>query len=926
MTSQLREIDMIYFGVSSPEDIKKNSVCKINNTKTSIGSGTVYDEKMGAAVDGGNPCVTCGMKIDMCPGHFGYIELNQYIINPLFYKQVFQYLKCICMNTDCNHLLVNDEQIQLYKLNKYRGAMRFIKILERLEKVDICCHCKHIQPKLTYSTTDNTISMSYTKKNKDNEKMMINIETEDIKKIFDNISDKDVVTLGFDPTHVHPKNFILSLLPVAPPSIRPYVYTDGQICDDDLTIQYIEILKANNHLAEEGLDEKNMQKYLNTIKFRVSTLFDNSKGKAKHSQSNRVMLGIKERLTGKKGWIRDNLMGKRVDFSGRTPIGPDPTLKLGELGVPPYMANILTVPERVTNYNIEKLTKIVNNDEANFVINNNDKKINLKYALFRKGTELLYGDVVIRGAVKIHIYNQKDFKLRIGDLVERNGEQMSEIRLPEKKHFKLFVGNIVHRKLINGDYVLLNRQPTLHAGSMMAMQVVILPGKTLRLNLAATKSFNADFDGDEMNIHVPQGLEAQTELAEISAVKHHIISTQTSTPNIVIVQDSILGAFKMTIKVQTIPKHLYNDIVIRCDFSAKGYDFLKNKQRTIRSVLKKHNKKVQAYTGKGLFSLLFPDDFMYVNKNNGDSDEPIVKIERGVLYEGAITKANLGGGNQSLILILHKEYGKDFVSNFIDNVQFMTNNWLLMDGFTVGLGDCIATKEDDIEDAVKRCFIKAKRIEKSTHHPGIREMRVAAALNEAKDIGLRIAKDALGIDNNFVTTVGGGSKGEYFNIGQITGLLGQQNLEGKRIPLMLNQGRRSLPHYVLDQKLSTESEYESRGFVKSSFIKGLNPREFYFHAMTGREGITDTAMKTARSGYIQRKIVKCLEDIQVTYDGTVRDTVGSTYQLSYGTHGFDPARSININGESECCDISRIVGKINMKREKFVEEELDMDE
>jgi len=181
-----------------------------------------------------------------------------------------------------------------------------------------------------------------------------------------------------------------------------------------------------------------------------------------------------------------------------------------------------------------------------------------------------------------------------------------------------------------------------------------------------------------------------------------------------------------------------------------------------------------------------------------------------------------------------------------------------------------------------------------------------------KDVGLRIAKNALSIDNNFVSTVTSGSKGDFFNIAQITGLLGQQNLKGGRIIPALNHGKRTLPHYPHGE-LPFEQEYESKGFVSSSFIKGLNPKEFYFHAMCGREGVCDTAMGTAKSGYMQRRIIKLTEDIKIQYDGTVRDQTGKIYQLSYGDDGFDPTHTVKVGETQEFCDVSRLVSKLNLK-------------
>jgi len=224
------------------------------------------------------------------------------------------------------------------------------------------------------------------------------------------------------------------------------------------------------------------------------------------------------------------------------------------------------------------------------------------------------------------------------------------------------------------------------------------------------------------------------------------------------------------------------------------------------------------------------------------------------------------------------------------------------------------SKENEIIDVVSKCYIEAEAIKQATTHPSIREIRINASLNKAKDIGLRIAKEALSKDNNFLSTVHSGSKGDFFNIAQITGLLGQQNLKGQRVPLFLNHGKRSLPHYPFGD-LTPEMEYESRGFISSGFLRGLNPRQFYFHAMSGREGICDTAMGTATSGYMQRRIVKLTEDMKIQHDGSVRDTFGKVYQLAYGQIGFDPVCTVKVKSEQEMCDISRIVTRLNMTHE-----------
>jgi DNA-directed RNA polymerase beta' subunit len=752
------------------------------------------------------------------------------------------------------------------------------------------------------------------------------VSTEEIKRVFDNISNEDVKLLGFDPKLTHPKNFIIVYLPIIPPCDRPFVKAEGNTCDDDITIQYIEIIKANNHLlelieeskeAQKDIIETKKQKLISTIRFRILTTFNNSAGKAKHTTNGRPIKGIKERLTGKDGQLRNNLLGKRCNQTGRTVIGPDPTLKMGQLAVPELMANILTVPERVTTFNKTKLQNLVNSGEVNSLIKPDGKTcINLKR--FRKGTRLSPNDVIVRGDTRIVIVSGKE-QILPGDQLMRNGEYIENV-IHSNREYPIDIGWIIERRLSDGDVVLLNRQPTLHRASMLAMEVVVRPHKTLRFNLAINKPFNADFDGDEMNIHVAQTPESQAELRLIAAAKYNLISPQSSKSNMAIVQDSCLGSYTMTKGFQKITKDKFFNIAMSLDLSSEA---ILTRIQEINMVLKQKGKRVNAYTGKGLISLFLPNDFIYEKKNNIDPDEPIVKIWKGVLYEGILDKTVVSSSHNSLIQTMNKEYGPDAATVFIDSVIFVTNNWLLNSTFTVGLGDCLVQKAEDgetsnqekIQDVINKCFLEAETIKTNTTHIGIREVRINAALNKARDVGLKLAKDGLTPTNNYISTVKSGSKGDFFNIAQITGLIGQQNLKGQRIPLLLNHGKRSLPHYPFEN-ISPEMEYESRGFVSSSFIKGMNPREFYFHSTTGREGVSDTAMGTATSGYIQRRIIKLTEDMRIQYDGTVRDVTGRVYQMAYDDSGFDPIHTVNVKGTQESCDISRLISKLNMKHEE----------
>lgn len=317
-----------------------------------------------------------------------------------------------------------------------------------------------------------------------------------------------------------------------------------------------------------------------------------------------------------------------------------------------------------------------------------------------------------------------------------------------------------------------------------------------------------------------------------------MISAQGSKPNFCIVQDSLLGAYKMTLGNQQVKKHEFYDISMKLGYSTEK---ILNKIQHIRRVLKEKGKKVQCFNGKGLISLVLPDDLFYEKKNNVNPEEPILKIYKGVLYEGTLDKSTLGATTNSLIQIINKEYGADEAAEFIDGVQFITNSWLLITGFSIGIEDCLVRGEEQVQkikDVIQKCYIEAEGLKSTTTHPGIREVRIAATLSKAKDIGLKIAKDSLDPNNNFLSTVKSGSKGDFFNISQITGLLGQQNLMGKRVVPVLNNGKRTLPHYPM-KDLDLEMEYESRGFINSSFIAGLSPRQFYMHAFSGREGCAD---------------------------------------------------------------------------------------
>lgn len=941
MLKEIRDVSHIKFGILSAEDIRAQSVVQITSSKIS-GSGTVYDPLMGHVIDFADDCPTCGLKRD-CWGHFGHIEFNEPMIHPMFYKEVEKFLKCFCKK--CYRLLMTEAEIKLRKIKN-----RYQKLSNLLPEIVLCPHCDSPQPKISYKTKEQIFTMEHEKKKREAKNIVI-MEVSDIKTIFDNIPEADLVTFGLDVTRLKPKNLILVNLPVIPPCSRPYVVTDGNTCDDDLTIQYIEIVKFNNQLAEEKLDETKRKQKFAQMKFRVSTTMNNNKGKAKNNTDSRALKGFKERLSGKDGRLRGNLMGKRVDFSGRTVIGPEPTLKVGELAVPEEICRIETFPERVTDFNKEWLRSLIQAGKANYIIVPTEKngqmvmvRKNLSYSLYRKGTELIYGDYVVRntqtGFVReedikigdnkphsenksVYVYKITDapFELRKGDKVVRNGKFLPVI-YPEKRSVPpLNNGEIVERHIQNGDITILNRQPTLHRGSMIGHKVVKMDGKTLRFNLPCTKSLNADFDGDESNIHVPQSYSTRVELEYISDARKHLITAQDSRPVMGIFQDGLVACYLMTKEKFELSQAQFNDICM------KMTNFRYERIAEIQEIYDKYDSPDSVYSGKGLISMILPRDFLYERKNTQSS---IVRIHRGVVLEGIFDKSIVGAVSGSIVHILNKEYGYEVASSFLDELTFICNEWLLIHGFSIGIKDCMIESDnthDTIQSTITQCYTTAEGIKRSTQNPGIREIRITSALSGARDIGMNIAKKAISHTNNFLTTVKSGAKGDFFNIAQLTGLLGQQNLEGKRVTPTLNQNTRTLPHYPMNKELPIDQEYESRGFVRHSFIHGLAPQEFFFHAMSGREGVADTAMSTAKSGYTQRKMVKLGEDVIISEDGTVRDQCNKIYQYSYGENDYNPIHTVKVGGIPQICDVSRLVNRLNMcHEEKIPYTELDLEQ
>jgi DNA-directed RNA polymerase beta' subunit len=495
---KFKKISNVQFDILSSDEIARYATCELTSSKLA-GDGTVYDKRMGVITNDEN-CIVCERNMEICPGHFGYIKLTNMIIHPLYYKYVLNYLKCICYH--CHRFILTQDFMEIEGLMEYSGTDRFEQILEYVNKDMICVHCNKNQPKYLYNKHESTIYMFY--RDRDHK---LRLQPEDIHEIFIDTHPQDIVLLGL-PHTCHPDKLIIRNLPVLPPASRPFIISEGKTCDDDLTYKYIEIIKINNKLKKPNLSENKKNQLITSLEFHIKTMFDNTKGKAKQTNG-REMKCIKKRLCGKKGLIRSGLSGKRNDFTARTVITGDPHLSLDQMGIPFEIAETLTIPVIVNTINMNAMFKLMENGKINSVIRNGVTH-NMKYALKSKllfqdesgkwdKTDILDHDIIIRNNCKINpilspIIKGTPFIIQEGDVLLRNKIQY-KLRLSKKKQFPLYVGDVVERHLQDGDYVLLNRQPTLHLGSMMAFSIVLMTGKTFRIPLAVTTSFNADFDG-----------------------------------------------------------------------------------------------------------------------------------------------------------------------------------------------------------------------------------------------------------------------------------------------------------------------------------------------------------------------------------------------------------------------------------------------
>ncbi len=447
-----------------------------------------------------------------------------------------------------------------------------------------------------------------------------------------------------------------------------------------------------------------------------------------------------------------------------------------------------------------------------------------------------------------------------------------------------------------------NRQPSLHRMSIMAHEVKVMPYKTFRLNLCVCPPYNADFDGDEMNLHAIQGEEARAEARVLMRVQEQILSPRFGGPIIGGIHDHISGAYLLTKKDTKFTEDEAFQIL-----------FISGIDEPLPEPILENGRRY--YTGKQLFSLILPKDLNLVyqakickkhkvcKKEACESDAYVV-IRNGQLLSGVMDEKSFGAFAGELLDRIVKDYGTDEARKFLDRATKLVIEVISRKGFSVGIDDEDIPKEasERIEEIMDRAEAKVQELI-TAYNEGILErlpgrtieetleMRIMQTLSEARDKTGTIANEYLeqesyikGKDNNSRIMAVSGARGSLLNLTQMSACVGQQAVRGERI--MRGYSERTLPHFKRGDRGS-----KAKGFVKACYKKGLDPLEYFFHAMGGREGLVDTAVRTSQSGYMQRRLINALQDLKVEYDGTVRDTRGVIVEFKHGEDGADPART-----------------------------------
>ncbi|OII76734.1 DNA-directed RNA polymerase III largest subunit [Cryptosporidium andersoni] len=870
-----RQIEAVEFSAMSSDQIACSAHMEVIHREiykpltTTPMSGGVLDLKLGAHRADAQ-CSSCGGNLRTCGGHWGYIQLQQPVFHVGYFKHLYGVLCCLCKSCGAFLLRGNEKKFYLNRLKQsyslaHAYKFQFRKLIDRCKKVKICSNCNAQQGqlrRLIRPTLDQFMKLTHVVKSENHDYI------EDLTPLFVQTLLQKVPYEDLDILEMFkPDRLLLSRLPVPPNCIRPSV-TMGEAGsnEDDLTVILSEITDLNNMIKSQmksGFQTLQLLGNWEFLQLQCTRLINaEAPGVNQLLASKNIPKagrGICQRLKGKEGRFRGNLSGKRVDFSGRTVISPDPNVAVDEVVVPVVIARIMTYPERVNSHNIERLRDAVLNGHniwpgACYVYKTNGSKSSLRYANRRIVSE----------------------RLEIGDVVERH--------------------------MITGDSVLFNRQPSLHRLSIMSHRVVVMPWRTFRFNECACAPYNADFDGDEMNLHMPQNELARAEAKYLMGLVHNLVTPRNGEPLVAATQDFLLGIYLLTSRDVFLTRDQFSQY---CCYFTDGCIPVELPPPSIL-------KPIELWTGKQVFNVLIrpnPSERQHIIVNfelkERDYDtkldlkdlcpnEGFVIVRHSELLAGAVGKKVLGGSKEGLFFHILKENSNEKSAEVMGRVARFVSRYLAQKGMTIGIDDVtpneglLSAKSKLLEDGYRKIQEEITTFElgKMISHPGCTledtlEVKVKRILDEIRNDAGKASYSSLPFSNKPLLMYLSGAKGQLINIAQMVACVGQQNVAGQRIQNGFTQ--RTLPHFKINCV-----DGRSRGFVANSFFSGLQPDEFFFHTMSGREGLVDTAVKTAETGYMQRRLIKALEDLCVKYDQTVRSSDGQIIEFIYGDDGLNP--------------------------------------
>ncbi|KAI5864165.1 beta and beta-prime subunits of DNA dependent RNA-polymerase [Durotheca rogersii] len=714
-------------------------------------------------------------------------------------------------------------------------------------------------------------------------------------------------------------NFFLQTILVPPNKFRPEARQgDGAIAEAQQNSLYKQILAACAHIAQihkeisqhgkdpnaetRQRDISEMHEACIQLQDAVNSLIDRDRNPIRGAAGKRNEDGIKQKLEKKEGLFRKNMMGKRVNYAARSVISPDPNIETSEIGVPPVFAKKLTYPEPVTSHNFREMQQAVINGVdkwpgASAIENENGQIINLK-----------------------------------NKTVEDRVALANQLLAPTSHEHAGMKGKKVHRHLGNGDVVLMNRQPTLHKPSIMGHRARVLPGeKTIRMHYANCNTYNADFDGDEMNMHFPQNELARAEALKIADTDHQYLSATAGKPLRGLIQDHLSVSVALCSKDAFFDKGAYHQLIYSALRPESGHITSERLVLVPPATLKP----VKRWTGKQVITTILMNikpagcgDLWLTGKSSippgawgSFVEEGNVLISDGEFISGILDKSQLGPSSGGFIHSIHEIWGPESAAKLLSCLGRLLTRFLNMRAFSCGMDDLRLTPEGeqnrkkklegakdiglkvaakyvslgDRSDVTSTDPMLLERLEEVMRDDSKQEDLDHVVNAESSQLSSEVTRACLPVGlekpfpkNQMQSMTTSGAKGSSVNANLISCNLGQQVLEGRRVPLMVSG--KSLPCFR-----PFESNVRAGGYVVNRFLTGIRPQEYFFHHMAGREGLIDTAVKTSRSGYLQRCLIKGMEGLKVAYDSSVRDADGSMVQFLYGEDGLDITKQKYLN-------------------------------